>query len=98
MYKILLMIKDNADNEIVESFRENALVHLEKASGQNILIGEIDGAKLNEDPFSKVCEIEFETKHEMDKVLASNDGKKFNRNMTNFFQYISIFFIDFGVK
>lgn len=96
MYKILLMIKDSADDELVKTFRENVLIHLEKAAGKELLIGKIDGAKLNEEPYYKICEIEFPSKLEMDKTLASNDGKKFNRNLTSFFQHISIFFINYG--
>lgn len=95
MYKMLLMIKDTADDELLNIFRENTLSHLEKAAGKKIQIGIIDGAKLNEEPYNKVYEITFETKHEMDKILASVEGKKFNRNITSFTQHISIFFVDY---
>lgn len=96
MYKLVVMIKDSADDELIRTFRESVLIHLEKAAGQNLRIGKIDGAKLNEDPYYKICEFEFPSKLEMDKALASNDGKKFNRNLTSFFQHVSIFFIDYG--
>jgi len=89
------MIKDSADDELLNLFRENSLTHLEKATGQNLSIGKIDGAKLNEEPYNKVCEVNFESKHEMDKALASIDGKKFNRNITSFAQHISIFFVNY---
>lgn len=95
MYKMLLMIKDTADDELLNIFRENTLSHLEKATGKKIQVGNIDGAKLNEEPYNKVYEITFESKHEMDKTLASVEGKKFNRNITSFTQHISIFFVDY---
>lgn len=95
MYKMLLMIKDTADEELLNIFRENTLSHLEKAAGKKIQVGKIDGAKLNEEPYNKVYEITFESKHEMDKILASVEGRKFNRNITSFTQHISIFFVDY---
>ena len=90
------MIKDSVDDELVNHFQESTLTHLEKASGQKITIGKIDGAKLLEEPYNRVCEISFNSKHDMDKVLASVEGKKFNRNITSYTQHISIFFIDYG--
>lgn len=95
MYKMLMMIKDSADDELVKLFRENALSHLENAVGKKIPIGKIDGAKLIEEPYNRISELSFESKHEMDKVLASVDGKKFNRNITSFTQHVSIFFVDY---
>lgn len=95
MYKMLLMIKDTADEELLNIFRENTLSHLEKAAGKKTQVGKIDGAKLNEEPYNKVYEITFESKHEMDKILASVEGRKFNRNITSFTQHISIFFVDY---
>lgn len=95
MYKMLLMIKDSADDELINLFRENTLSHLEHATGKNLSIGKIDGAKLIEEPYSKVCEVIFDSKHEMDKTMASIDGKKFNRNMTSFAPHVSIFFVNY---
>jgi hypothetical protein len=89
------MIKDTADEELLNIFRENTLSHLEKAAGKKTQVGKIDGAKLNEEPYNKVYEITFESKHEMDKILASVEGRKFNRNITSFTQHISIFFVDY---
>lgn len=97
MYKILLMIKDSADEELIKHFRDDVINHLEKAAGVKIQIGNVDGAKLNPEPYIKTCEIVFKTKDEMDKALSSPDGKKFNRNLTSFMQHVSIFFIDYGV-
>jgi hypothetical protein len=90
------MIKETANEEILNSLRDNVLIHLEKALDRKILLGTIDGAKLNDDPYNRVCEIEFSSKYEMDKLLASPEGKSFNRNLTSYFQHISIFFIDYG--
>lgn len=98
MYKILMLFKNSVDDSLLNTFRENALVHLENAIERKITIGNIDGAKLNEEPYEKVCEVNFNSKHEMDEALASVEGKKFNRSMTSFVQHVSIFFIDYGEK
>lgn len=97
MYKILLMIKNSADDELIKHFRDYVIIHLEKAAGVKMQIGNVDGAKLNPEPYIKIYEILFKTKDEMDKALSSPDGKKFNRNLTGFIQHVSVFFIDYGV-
>lgn len=97
MYKILLMIKDSANDELIKYFRNDVIIHLEKAAGVKIQLGDVDGAKLNPEPYIKICEIVFKTKDEMDKALSTPDGKKFNRNLTSFIQHVSVFFIDYGV-
>ena len=96
MYKLQIMIKKSADEELKKTFQKSVLNNLEKASGQKINEGEIIGAKLMEEPYSHSYELIVDTKEEMDKILVSPDGKKFNRGITSFAAHISIFFIETG--
>ncbi len=98
MYKLQIMFKDSADDELIATFKKNVLIHLENASQKKLNIGEILGAKLMEEPYHKVCELTVNNKDEMDKILSTADGKKFNRSVTSIMAHISLFFIDYGEK
>lgn len=96
MYKLQIMIKKSADDDLIKTFEQNVLVHLENASNQKVNFGEIIGAKLMEEPYHKSCELTVSNKEEMDKILATAEGKKFNRSVTSLTAHVSIFFINYG--
>lgn len=96
MYKLQIMFKKTVDDDLIKTFEENVLIHLENASGQKVNFGEIVGAKLMEEPYHKSCELTVSSKEEMDKVLATAEGKKFNRSVASLSAHVSIFFINYG--
>lgn len=96
MYKLQIMFKKSADDELINAFKKNVLVHLEDASEKNLEIGEIVGAKLMEEPYHQVCELSVKNKDEMNKLLTTSGGKKFNRSITSFMSHVSLFFIEYG--
>ena len=95
MYKIIIMAKKSADEELINNFEKNSLIHIETAANKKAMVGLIDAAELNEEPYNKIYELEFATKHEMDLALASAEGKKFSRSVPSFFQHISVFFTEY---
>lgn len=96
MYKLQIMFKKSADDDLIAAFRENVLTHLEKASNKELQIGEIVGSKLQEEPYHKVCELAAANSEEMNKILTTGEGKSFNRGITSFMGHVSLFFIEYG--
>lgn len=95
MYKLMIMIKKSAGEDLVEHFKNSPLKHLEEASGQKMKIAEIEGAAMMEEPYEKICELTVNSKEELDRILVSPNGKKFNREMVGLMNHFALFFINY---
>jgi hypothetical protein len=96
MYKLLVFVKKNKEEKIIDHFKNYTLKYLSETAGKEIKLGEVESSLLLEQKYSHFCEFGTETKAEMDQLMSSGAGKQLNNDLTDFHQNIDIIFVDFN--
>ncbi len=95
MYKMLIFLKKSDDPNVVRHFRNFTLPALNKLSGREIKIAKVESSLLLEQKYEWFCEISVDSKYEWDKMMASGEGKKLNRDFMDFHNNIDLIFVNY---
>jgi len=96
MYKLLVFVKKNNEEKVIDHFKNYSLKYLSEVSGKEVKLGEVESSLLLDQKYSHFCEFEAESKSEMDRLMSSKAGKQLNNDLMDFHQNIDILFVDFN--
>ena len=94
MYKMLLFIKKSDDPNIVKHFRDFTIPILNELSGKEIKPAKVESSLLLEQKYTWFCEVTVDSRDEWNRLMASKDGKKLNKDLMDFHQNIDIIFVN----
>lgn len=95
MYKLLIFLKKTEDEEILNHFENVTASLVSELIGGNISVGKIENNLLLEERYSRLLEIEAESKVELDKKFNTKEGKALNKDLMSFQNNISIITINY---
>lgn len=95
MYKILFFLNNSIDDKILGHFRKKTLKTLAELSGKEVLLAQVESNLLTEGKFSYYCEVEFNSKDEMDRMMNSKAGLELNKDLMDFHQFLTIININY---
>jgi uncharacterized protein (TIGR02118 family) len=94
MYKMLLFIKKSDDPNIIKHFRDFTVPILNELSGKEINPAKVESSLLLEQKYTWFCEVTVDSRDEWNRLMASKDGKKLNKDLMDFHQSIDIIFVN----
>lgn len=94
MYKMLLFLKHTDDESVTLHFTNSTLPALGRLLNRELIASDIDGGKLTKEGFIKFCEASFASKEEMGRLMQSPAGKEFNKDLSGYHNFLSVFFTD----
>lgn len=96
MYKLLIFLKKTEDEEIIKHFENVTASLVSEINGGKIPVGKIESNLLLEERYSRLLEIEAESKEELDKKFNTKEGKALNKDLMSIQNNISIITIIFN--
>lgn len=94
MYKMLLFIKKSDDPNILKHFGEFTLPILRELSGKEVKPAKVESSLLLEQKYTWFCEVAVDSRDEWNRLMASKEGKKLNKDLMDFHQSIDIIFVN----
>lgn len=91
----MIFLKKTENEPLVSHFKNELIKTLREISGQNIKIAKVEGSLLTTEKFEYYCEINAESKNEIDKMLASPKGKNLAREITAYVNDLVIFYANY---
>lgn len=95
MYKGLFFLHKSKEEQIEEHFREVTVKYLEEITEGAVKIGKVESNILLEQKFSLFCEVPAASKDEWDKRMNTPAGRKLNKDLHDYFQFITVIFINY---
>lgn len=96
MYKQLFFLHKTEDNKALAHFREVIVKSLSELAGKEITLAKVESNLLLDQKYSYVCEIEFESKDNMNELMNSKTGKQLNKALMDFYQLITVISINYS--
>jgi len=96
MYKMLMFLKKSDDPNVEQHFRNFTVPALNNLSGKKIKTAKVESSILLEQKYDWFCEISVDSKYEWDKMMATGEGKKLNRDLMDFHKNIDLIFVNYG--
>ncbi len=93
----MIFLKKTENEPLKNHFKRELVERLREVSGQNIKIAKVEGSLLTSEKFDYYCEINAESKDQIDKMLASPAGKKLSREISAYVNELVMFYADFDV-
>jgi len=97
MYKMMIFLNKTRDEESYENFIEFFVTPLEEIAGSKIPVAKIEGAAMAGEKYTHYCEINTDTRDEMDKLFATPEGRNFTKTIQNFLGRVTLFYSNFEV-
>lgn len=97
MYKILFFIHKPIDEKILKHFRTRTLKLLSELTGKEILLAEVESNLLIDQKFSYYCEVQFESKDEMDNKMNSKSGLTLSKDLMDFHHLITVINVNYNI-
>ncbi len=94
MYKMLLFIKKSDDPNIIKHFRDFTVPILNEISRKEIKPAKVESSLLLEQKYTWFCEVTVDSRDEWNRLMASKEGKKLNKDLMDFHQNIDIIFVN----
>lgn len=95
MYKMLMFLKKSDDPNVIKHFNNFTVPILNKLSGKEIKVAKVESSLLLEQKYTLFCEINVNSKDEWDKMMATGEGKKLNKDLMDFHQSIDLIFVNY---
>ncbi len=95
MFKILIFIHKTGDDKIINHFRDHTIKVLSEISNQNVNLAIVESNLLSEQKYSHFCEVVFNSKDEMERLMNSQKGLALNKDVMNFHQQITIISVNY---
>ncbi len=96
MYKALFFLHKTNEKQIEEHFKEFTLKYIEEISGEIISAGKVESNILLEQKYNLFCEVAVDSKDKWDNLMNSPAGRKLNRDMHDFHQFITVIFVNYN--
>lgn len=96
MYKLLIFLHKDIDEKILAHFKENTLKLFAEITGSEIKLASVESNLLLDQKYSYFCEVKFQSKDEMDKLMNSKEGLELNKNLMDFHQYFTIINVNYN--
>lgn len=96
MYKILIFIHKPVDDKILAYFKDKTLKLLSELTGMEISLAKVESNLLLDKKYSYFCEVQFQSKDEMDSLMNSGTGLELNKNLMDFHEYLTIINVDYN--
>lgn len=96
MYKILFFIHKPVDEKILKHFRGRTLKLLSELTGKEILLAEVESNLLIDRKYSYYCEVEMESKEDMDRIMNSKSGLELSKDLMDFHQFITVINVNYN--
>lgn len=94
MIKMLLFVKKDIEENVLDHFRNFTLELLKDLGGEKFITGTVMSSLLLENKYNFYCELTANSKEEMDRLLSGETGKKLNKDLADFHNEIDIIFIN----
>lgn len=98
MYKLLFFLHKTEHEKALPYYREVILKHLSDLTGKEVKLAKVESNLLLDQKYSYFCEVMFESKETMDKILNSKSGKQLNKDLMNFHKLITIISVNYNCK
>lgn len=95
MYKMLLFLRKSDDQNVEKHFRDFTLPILKELTGKEIRTAEVESSLLIEQKYNLFCESAVQSKDEWDKLMASETGRKLNKDLADNHRSIDIIFVKY---
>ncbi len=96
MYKLLLFLNKTNEESIINHFKNFTLKYLSNALKQEIKIGTVESNLLLEQKYSLFIEVSVDSSKEWNSLMASKDGREFNKDLMEFYKHITPIFISYS--
>ncbi len=94
MYKMMMFIKKSGDPNTIKHFRDFTIPILKELSGREIKPAKVESNLLVEKKYTWFCEVNVDSCDEWNRLMASKEGKKLNKDLMDFHQNIDIIFVN----
>ncbi len=95
MYKMLMFLKQSDDKNVLKHFSDFTLPILRDLCGNDVKAAKVESSLLLEQKYTWFCEAAVNSKDQWDKMMISKEGKKLNKDLTDFHQNIDLIFVNF---
>ncbi len=95
MYKMLLFVRKSDDQNVEKHFRDFTLPILNELTGKQIRTAEIESSLLVDQKYKLFCEVAVDSKDKWDKLMASEKGRKLNKDLADNHRSIDIIFVKY---
>ena len=95
MYKMLMFLKKSDDPGVENHFKNFTLPILNELTGNEIKAAKVESSLLLEQKYNWYCEISIDSKNDWDKMMATTEGKKLNKDLMDFHQNIDLIFVNY---
>ncbi len=96
MYKLLLFLNKTNEENIINHFKDFTLKYLSNVLKQEIKIGTVESNLLLEQKYSLFIEVSVKSNEEWISLMASKDGREFNKDLMEFYKHITPIFISYS--
>ena len=96
MYKMLMFLKKSDDKNVINHFKKFTIPILNQLTCEKIEIAMVESSLLLEQKYTLYSEIGIRSKDEWDKLMATKEGKKLNKDLVDLHQYIDIIFVNYN--
>jgi uncharacterized protein (TIGR02118 family) len=95
MYKMMLFVRKSDDQNVEKHLRDFTLPILTELAGKEVRTAEVESSLLIEQKYKSFCEVAVDSKDEWDKLMASEKGKKLNKDLADNHRNIDIIFVKY---
>ena len=95
MYKMLMFLKKTEDGNVEKHFRNFTLPILRELTGKELKAAKVESSLLIDKKYTYFCETAVDSKYEWDKLMASGEGKKLNKDLMDLHQNMDIIFVNY---
>ncbi len=95
MYKVLFFLHKTEDDQLLKHFKNFTLKYLTEITGKEVRLAKVESNLLLDEKYSYFCEIETNTKDEMDKLMNSKAGKLLNKDLMTFHDLITVISVNY---
>ncbi len=97
MYKLILFLKKNDDESVISNFNRSVEL-LSTLNKSEVAIAHVEPSLLSGEKYLYYCEFITLSKERMDELMASPEGREFNKIAGVLHNFLSVFFINYGEK
>ena len=96
MYKILIFIHKSKNSDFKDYFLDHILISLSKIMSKEIKLAKVENNLLLDKKYEFFCELETESRNEMDRLFNSPEGREVNKKLQESYNDLTLITVNYS--